>query len=331
VIPIPANIAYLTVPPLLGIMFNWGLYGALTVQTYIYSQSFPNDNKVIKVIVYGLFVLETVGTALATGDALQWFSIGYGDMLALSKPWYSAMDGPVIDAVISLTVQLFFSWRIWVLGKSLPLSIVISLVSLAQAVGSIVSGVRIQILDDVTKMKTVEGPLILWFSASALADLMIALSMIYFLTRLSSDQFSTGDIVRRIVRLTIETNSVTAIVAVVGFIMAVVNPKSSLVMLPAYVLGKLYTNTLLVVFNNRIFLCNQGLTARGTRSEDLSRYSRGGRRTLPTSTGRSTTNTGLDEFKIQIFQETTVATDGEMQLKELDGGKVQSDDRGSTI
>ena len=66
------------------------------------------------ITVYGLFVLETVGTALATGDALQWFSIGYGDMLALSKPWYSAMDAPVIDAVISLTVQLFFSWRIWV-------------------------------------------------------------------------------------------------------------------------------------------------------------------------------------------------------------------------
>ena len=66
------------------------------------------------IAVYGLFVLETVGTALATGDAMQWFSIGYGNMLALSKPWYSAMDAPVIDAVISLTVQLFFSWRIWV-------------------------------------------------------------------------------------------------------------------------------------------------------------------------------------------------------------------------
>ena len=62
--------------------------------------------------------------------------------------------------------------------------------------------------------------------------------------RLSSDQISTGDIIRRIVRLTIETNSVTgksrqeisrlkllmtlvsAIVAVAGFIMAVVIPVS---------------------------------------------------------------------------------------------------------
>ena len=106
----------------------------------------------------------------------------------------------------------------------------------------------------------------------------------------------------------------------------------------AYVLGKLlvssdphiikrldpnshsrYTNTLLVVFNNRIFLCNEDLAGRGTRSEDLPSYSPGDGGTIPTSTGRSTTNTGPSEFKIQIFQETTVATDGEMQLKELVG------------
>ena len=80
-----------------------------------------------------------------------------------------------------------------------------------------------------------------------------------------------------------------------------------------------YTNTLLVVFNNRILLCSEDLAGPGTRSEDLPSYSRGDRGTLLSSTGRSTTNTGPEEFKIQIFQETTVATDGEMQLKELVG------------
>lgn len=79
-----------------------------------------------------------------------------------------------------------------------------------------------------------------------------------------------------------------------------------------------YTNTLLVVFNNRIFLSNQGLTARGTRSEDLSSYSRNGRGPMPTKSARSTAHTGNpDEFKIQIFKETAVDTDGQMQLGDL--------------
>lgn len=64
--------------------------------------------------VYGLYALEIVQTALATGDALQWFAIGFGDMVSLSKPWYSALDAPLFDGVIALVVQLFFCWRIWV-------------------------------------------------------------------------------------------------------------------------------------------------------------------------------------------------------------------------
>lgn len=76
----------------------------------------------MKLLVYGLYILETVGTALSTGDAMQWFSIGYGNMIALSKPQYSAIDAPIIDAIISLVVQIFFCWRIWVCSINTAIS-----------------------------------------------------------------------------------------------------------------------------------------------------------------------------------------------------------------
>lgn len=47
-----------------------------------------------------------------------------------------------------------------------------------------------------------------WFAGAALADTLIALAMTFLLTRNTSG-FQGGDILRRIVRLTIETNTVT--------------------------------------------------------------------------------------------------------------------------
>ena len=65
-------------------------------------------------LVYGMFLLETAQTAMVTNDAFQWFAYGFGDMIALSKPFTSSVDAPIMDGLIALIVQLFFSWRIWV-------------------------------------------------------------------------------------------------------------------------------------------------------------------------------------------------------------------------
>ena len=78
----------------------------------------PNSNSnlnlilIPRVVVYGLFILEIVQTALCTADAVKWFAIGYGNVIALSKPEFSTIDAPVLDAIIALVVQLTFCWRI---------------------------------------------------------------------------------------------------------------------------------------------------------------------------------------------------------------------------
>jgi hypothetical protein len=50
----------------------------------------------------------------------------------LATPYASAFDVPILGSVVSLTVQVFFAYRIWVLGEkeSWWLSLVICSVSL---------------------------------------------------------------------------------------------------------------------------------------------------------------------------------------------------------
>ena len=146
--------------------------------------------------MYGLYILETVQTALCTADAMRWYAIGYGDLLALIKPQFSTIDAPILDALIAIIVQLTFCWRIRVLSKSWLLSGSIALVAVAQLVGALASAIlvrlsfhlpplypyphfhQIQKLQNLSLMRTLSFWVALWFGGSALADTLIAAAMI---------------------------------------------------------------------------------------------------------------------------------------------------------
>jgi uncharacterized membrane protein len=71
-------------------------------------------------------------TALSGADVYYWFVSGYGNLNHLASPYAMSFDIPVIGAVVSLSVQFFFVYRIWVLSgkKSWWLCLIICLVSL---------------------------------------------------------------------------------------------------------------------------------------------------------------------------------------------------------
>ncbi|KAH9001878.1 hypothetical protein EDB86DRAFT_406482 [Lactarius hatsudake] len=104
---------------LLGALWNWTLYGVLVVQLYVYSYNFPGDRTLLKLLVYSVFLVETLQTALTGADLYYWFVSGFGNMDHLSSPYLSAIDVPIIGSIVSLAVQLFFMYRIWILsGRS---------------------------------------------------------------------------------------------------------------------------------------------------------------------------------------------------------------------
>lgn len=65
-------------------------------------------------------MLETVQTALTGSDAYYWFVAGFGNVDRLRKSHLGPIDVPIINAIISLIVQGYFCYRIWVLNKRSP-------------------------------------------------------------------------------------------------------------------------------------------------------------------------------------------------------------------
>ena len=82
-------------------------------------------------LVYGIFLLETLQTALSGRDLYYWFASGFGNMDHLLDPYAASCDVPIIGSIVSGAVQYFFVYRVWVPSdrKSWWLCVTISLVS----------------------------------------------------------------------------------------------------------------------------------------------------------------------------------------------------------
>ena len=101
----------------------------------MYSYNFSQDKKYIKLlgttfftsspyaspdipfVVYSIFFLETVQTALSGADLYYWFAAGFDNVYQLTTPFASFFDLTIMGSVVSLCVQFFFVYRIFVLSK----------------------------------------------------------------------------------------------------------------------------------------------------------------------------------------------------------------------
>ncbi|KAH9987451.1 hypothetical protein BJV74DRAFT_885570 [Russula compacta] len=233
--PIPSDIIKLTAP------ISAGHYMALFASRFVgvsllkfsdeypngpcadvYSYNFPDDKPIVKCLAYVAFFLESVQTAMVGADVYYWFMQGFGDVKRLKDSHFAPYDIPIIESMISFLVQEYFCYRIWTLNRrSSWFCVFIAF---------------------------------LWSIPSALADILIAVAMTLLLrrTRSSGGQFSNSILIR-LVHLTIETNALTASVAVVSFGLYVAFPNDIYYTFTTGVLGKIYSNTLLVSLNNRIY------------------------------------------------------------------------------
>jgi len=296
---VPPNIKEIAAPELLGGLWNWCLYGTLIVQVYVYTYNFPGDRKFIKHLVYGVFLLETVRTALYGADLYYRFVSGYGDIRQLASSRISSIEGPILGSVVSLWVQFFFVYRIWMLGKkdSWWLCILICLFSVVDTAAAFVGGVYAHVHGQVAHGRTLKVLAMTWLIGNTASDVLIAAAMLYHIQRLAKQRATGRDgplsnyALVRVVRLTVETNILTTTVSIVSLLMVILYPDKNYFVCPTSILGKLYSNTLLVSLNNRISIRDTSVACGG-----LARSAAG----LFPDTTHSETTTGIVLMEVTV-------------------------------
>ena len=71
----------------------------------------------IHFVVHGIFFLETLQTVFSGADLYYWFAAGFGNVDQLTVPFGSSIDVSIMGSVVSLGVQFFFVYRIFMLSE----------------------------------------------------------------------------------------------------------------------------------------------------------------------------------------------------------------------
>ncbi|KAF9258139.1 hypothetical protein L218DRAFT_820606, partial [Marasmius fiardii PR-910] len=219
----------------------------------LYYLSFPKDRRFIKGIVYLVFLLDTTQTVIFLHDAFEIFGSGFGDMEALREAHLSGLSVPVMTGLVSFIVQSFYSYQIRVISQSWILPLIIVSVALTQFIGALIEGVLVFEINNqsfILQQRTLV-PCTIWLVGSAVCDTIIATAMIYYLVR-STSSLRQNVVITRLVRLVIETGSLTASVAIIDAVLFIAVQKYPFHMIPARCLAKLYSNTLMVILNSRM-------------------------------------------------------------------------------
>ncbi|KAJ4500343.1 hypothetical protein C8R41DRAFT_482897 [Lentinula lateritia] len=227
VFPPGVDISELSGPLIIAYILHWGLFGTLSIQIYLYYLAFPSDRTIIKSVVFE----------------------------SLTKMYFDWFTVPVMSGIVAFIGQTFYAYRIRVISKSNLVPAFIIIVSLTSSIAAFMTGAysyqagNVLTLRQSIKTSTVVG---IWCAGAALGDIVIAVCMTYYLSQKDSGLSETHAIVTKFIRLTIETGSVTAIVALLNFIFFFVFPDTGYYGVPALIMPKLYANSVLMVLNARI-------------------------------------------------------------------------------
>lgn len=252
-------IASITAPLIFGGLINLYLFGVLTVQVYLYYLNFPSDTKYFKSLVYGVFFLDTVSTMMTFGDWYHWFAEGFGNLSAIDDVFLSGIDTPMLGSFVAAIVQGFYAYRIYKLERKSRTWIICSLIlaaALVQVAGGIMGAVVSFQSQKFSKAKARGQPSVyMIFGAAAIADILIAGTMAFLLLRSKTKiHHKSRAVLKRILNLIVETNILSSSVALLTIILVLVFPNSNYFTCPSMFLGKIYSNSLLLLLNNRAYL-----------------------------------------------------------------------------
>ncbi|KAH9958995.1 hypothetical protein BC827DRAFT_1217005 [Russula dissimulans] len=240
----------LTAPLFIGNLVNWLLLGVLTMQIYLYYLCFPKDRWLIKFTVYGLYVLDLTQTMIVTDSAWGALCSGWGNPTSLVHTTWGFPMVPIVSGLISSWVQIFFAYRVRIMGHSLfwnGVTMVIVAIALTQGLAAVAAGIRFAYINDTQEIFLVNPLVSLWLSGSVAADFLISVSMVYFLSVWKIEEKR----VKRLIRFTVETGMLSAVAASLDLGLYLGFNQNNLHLAVGFSLSKLYSNALMASFNSR--------------------------------------------------------------------------------
>ncbi|KAJ3806516.1 hypothetical protein F5876DRAFT_80623 [Lentinula aff. lateritia] len=221
--PQPPTVIQVYTPFFVGTFLNIFLYGVAVSQ-----------------VLY-LFVLDTVNSFCDIGLLFEPLLLDFGNQdVVATSPW-SEWDGPfflhdefepecvrpcdlalrldvISTALISTPVQIFMAWRIKIIMETIIPTVIINILAISSLTGSIWLAIAVSNTPQYAKFDDFRAAPSLWLISSAIADIAIACCLVYGLSKKRTGFAVLNDQIDRIIRVTVQTGSLTALTALIDVI-----------------------------------------------------------------------------------------------------------------
>ncbi|KAJ7235739.1 hypothetical protein B0H12DRAFT_1238686 [Mycena haematopus] len=219
----------------IGVIFAALFQGILTVQAYIYYESFPHDPWVLKLVVAVVWILDLVH--LGAISSVPWLNlvVGWGNPDIFVTVASGLSLHIILVAAPTLICQIFFLYRLWRFSKGNR-----------RLVGILGLGsIAVFVLDFYLTTQTLSSPqpsayqhdtaeIVSMFSIGAATDLSIALALVWYLQKGATGFDSTNFVVTRIIQYTVATGLASSVLAFACVIAYVLKPQSFIFMVRVY-------------------------------------------------------------------------------------------------
>ncbi|KAF8139699.1 hypothetical protein EV363DRAFT_306938 [Boletus edulis] len=220
---------------------------------YAYIRWFPNERRLQRMAVLGVIILDFLYTAVAlevTWEQLISCRRGISDACAEGNSWESFI-GISMATLITYSVQMFYCYRVWIVsGKNRIITgLVATLAGIQLIFGAICSSIMIvtRALDALFTKPYIPA---LSVGASAMCDIIILGSMVFYLRESRTGVRRSGNRMHRMVVLFVLMGFLTCLFATL-VVISYVSKGAFWEAAPGEMLPKLYVNSMLMALNAR--------------------------------------------------------------------------------
>jgi len=237
---------------LIGLLFATFFQGVLTVQAYIYFESFPNDSRKTKLLVVCVWLLDVLHLVLIADAAYHYLVSEWGNAPSLQFSTQELDLHLVIVGLATIVCQCFFLQRIWVFsGKNVIITGALLAGCLTTLGLDVSMSIQISRVPLVSSFGNFTNEVIAVFSIGAGVDLLMALILAYYLQKGKSGFEHTNSIVSLVIQYAVATGLATSMLAIACLIAYLLRPNTFIFIAMHFSLGRLYTNALLATLNSR--------------------------------------------------------------------------------
>ncbi|KAJ7033716.1 hypothetical protein C8F04DRAFT_1103942 [Mycena alexandri] len=240
---------------LFGGLLAIGMYGLTTSQTYLYFVEYPKDETWTRILVWALWALNTVHTALLVHLIYHYFIVNAFNAFELSQNVWSLPSSMVVHLIIAFLVMIYFLGVIFLFCTrklrwwlAIP-NVCAILLHIGFGIESIIHVFSTHSLVQVPVFtKTAFLPMV---ASQAAADIVLASSLCFVLHDHRTSFRSTNSILHTLMIYAINRCLLTTGVAVCSLLMIGLKPASMIYIGPEFLFAGLYTNALLTSLNSR--------------------------------------------------------------------------------